>query len=233
MVNSGRARPIINTGSKQGITTPPGDTAYNVSKAAIKMLTEGLQHTLRNIAGCQVSAYLLVPGSTFTGMTRRAPDRKAGGRVDARAGDRFHAGAAWPRAISTSSAPTTRSPAQVDNARMTWAMAGPDPEPPAAVALAPRLRTRVRRIPGQGEPAVGDAHSLLPCAAGDRDGEAGENQLGARDPGSALQAVRDDDANGVRIVTFGCRLNAYESEQVRAQAAADGSPTPWCSTPVR
>ena len=42
------------------------------------------------------------------------------------------------------------------------------------------------------------------------------------DPGSARQAVRDDDANGVRVVTFGCRLNAYESEQVRAQAAADG-----------
>src|SRR3712207_8378891 len=25
---------IVNTGSKQGITLPPGDTAYNVSKAA-------------------------------------------------------------------------------------------------------------------------------------------------------------------------------------------------------
>ena len=27
---------IINTGSKQGITTPPGDPAYNVSKAGVK-----------------------------------------------------------------------------------------------------------------------------------------------------------------------------------------------------
>ena len=25
---------VVNTGSKQGITLPPGDTAYNVSKAA-------------------------------------------------------------------------------------------------------------------------------------------------------------------------------------------------------
>ena len=33
---------IVNTGSKQGITAPPGDTAYNVSKAAIKTLTEGV-----------------------------------------------------------------------------------------------------------------------------------------------------------------------------------------------
>ena len=33
---------IVNTGSKQGITLPPGDTAYNVSKAALKALTEGM-----------------------------------------------------------------------------------------------------------------------------------------------------------------------------------------------
>jgi NAD(P)-dependent dehydrogenase (short-subunit alcohol dehydrogenase family) len=39
---------VINTGSKQGITQPPGDTAYNVSKSAVKALTEGLAHTLRN-----------------------------------------------------------------------------------------------------------------------------------------------------------------------------------------
>jgi NAD(P)-dependent dehydrogenase (short-subunit alcohol dehydrogenase family) len=62
---------IINTGSKQGITTPPGDTAYNVSKAAVKALTEGLAHTLRNTPGCKVSARLLIPGFVFTGMTRR------------------------------------------------------------------------------------------------------------------------------------------------------------------
>src|SRR5262249_35209458 len=37
-----RKRPglIINTGSKQGITTPPGDPAYNVSKAGVKAFTE-------------------------------------------------------------------------------------------------------------------------------------------------------------------------------------------------
>jgi NAD(P)-dependent dehydrogenase (short-subunit alcohol dehydrogenase family) len=61
---------IVSTGSKQGITCPPGDTAYNVSKAGVKILTEGLAHALRNVDGCQVSAHLLVPGSTFTGMTR-------------------------------------------------------------------------------------------------------------------------------------------------------------------
>lgn len=61
---------IVNTGSKQGITCPPGDTAYNVSKAGIKIATEALAHELRNIEGCQLSAHLLIPGFTFTGFTR-------------------------------------------------------------------------------------------------------------------------------------------------------------------
>ena len=36
---------VVNTGSKQGITHPPGDTAYNVSKAGVKTLTEALAHS--------------------------------------------------------------------------------------------------------------------------------------------------------------------------------------------
>jgi len=76
MAESGRPGLVINTGSKQGITTPPGDTAYNVSKAGIKALTEGLAHTLRNTDGCQVSAHLLIPGFTFTGMMRRRMPQK-------------------------------------------------------------------------------------------------------------------------------------------------------------
>jgi len=64
-----RAAPavIVNTGSKQGITNPPGNTAYNVTKAALKHYTEGLQHELRNLDDCQVTAHLLVPGWTTTG----------------------------------------------------------------------------------------------------------------------------------------------------------------------
>jgi NAD(P)-dependent dehydrogenase (short-subunit alcohol dehydrogenase family) len=59
---------IVNTGSKQGITNPPGNPAYNVSKAGVKAVTESLAHALRSIDGCQVSAHLLVPGFTYTGM---------------------------------------------------------------------------------------------------------------------------------------------------------------------
>jgi len=61
---------IVNTGSKQGITCPPGETAYNVSKAGVKVVTEALSHELRNIEGCATTAHLLVPGFTFTGLTK-------------------------------------------------------------------------------------------------------------------------------------------------------------------
>ncbi|MET3759891.1 SDR family NAD(P)-dependent oxidoreductase [Sphingomonas sp. UYEF23] len=70
MLDHGGPALVINTGSKQGITQPPGNTAYNVSKAGVKALTEGLAHTLRTRCGDRVSAHLLVPGFTFTGMTR-------------------------------------------------------------------------------------------------------------------------------------------------------------------
>jgi NAD(P)-dependent dehydrogenase (short-subunit alcohol dehydrogenase family) len=70
---------IICTGSKQGITCPPGNTAYNVSKAGVKVLAEALAHGLRNEEGARISAHLLIPGSTFTGMTR-------GGRTEKPAG---------------------------------------------------------------------------------------------------------------------------------------------------
>jgi NAD(P)-dependent dehydrogenase (short-subunit alcohol dehydrogenase family) len=70
---------IVNTGSKQGITCPPGDTAYNVSKAGVKVLTEALAHSLRNEEGARISAHLLIPGSTFTGMTSRGRSEKPAG----------------------------------------------------------------------------------------------------------------------------------------------------------
>ncbi|EJJ30450.1 SDR family NAD(P)-dependent oxidoreductase [Rhizobium sp. CF142] len=61
---------IINTGSKQGITTPPGNPAYNVSKAGVKVFTEALEHELRNTEGAGISAHLLIPGFVFTGLTK-------------------------------------------------------------------------------------------------------------------------------------------------------------------
>jgi NAD(P)-dependent dehydrogenase (short-subunit alcohol dehydrogenase family) len=70
MITRGRPGLVINTGSKQGITTPPGDTAYNITKAGVKVLTEALAHELRNTPGCAITAHLLIPGFVLTGLTR-------------------------------------------------------------------------------------------------------------------------------------------------------------------
>ncbi|MQT14336.1 SDR family NAD(P)-dependent oxidoreductase [Segnochrobactrum spirostomi] len=79
MIASGAPGLVINTGSKQGITTPPGDPAYNVSKAGVKAFTEALQHELRNTAGAAVSAHLLIPGFVFTALTARGRLEKPDG----------------------------------------------------------------------------------------------------------------------------------------------------------
>ena len=73
MLAQGTACAIVNTGSKQGITNPPGNLIYNVTKAAVKTYTEGLQHELRNTPGCRVSAHLLIPGWTTTGKRDHQP----------------------------------------------------------------------------------------------------------------------------------------------------------------
>ncbi|HEY3678482.1 MAG TPA: SDR family NAD(P)-dependent oxidoreductase [Bradyrhizobium sp.] len=79
MVKRGRPGLIINTGSKQGITTPPGNPAYNVSKAGVKALTEALQHELRNTEGNRITAHLMIPGHVFTGLTSRGRAEKPEG----------------------------------------------------------------------------------------------------------------------------------------------------------
>jgi hypothetical protein len=79
MIARGRPGLVINTGSKQGITTPPGDPAYNVSKAGLKAFTEALQHELRNTPGCRISAHLLIPGFVFTELTAQGRTEKPAG----------------------------------------------------------------------------------------------------------------------------------------------------------
>lgn len=70
MIGRGKAGLVINTGSKQGITTPPGDPAYNISKAGVKVFTEALAHELRNTAGAErLTAHLLIPGFVWTPLT--------------------------------------------------------------------------------------------------------------------------------------------------------------------
>ena len=69
MLARGQDGMIICTGSKQGITTPPGNPAYNVAKAGVKVFAEALEHDLRGREGARISAHLLIPGFVFTGLT--------------------------------------------------------------------------------------------------------------------------------------------------------------------
>lgn len=75
MLAAARPAAVVNTGSKQGITTPPGNPAYNVSKAGVKVVTEQLAHELRE-AGAPISAHLFVPGFVFTPLTRGDREEK-------------------------------------------------------------------------------------------------------------------------------------------------------------
>ena len=68
MLAHGEPGVVINTGSKQGITRPPGNYAYNLSKAGVLAYTESLAHAFRNEEGCRLSAHLLVPGFVYTPM---------------------------------------------------------------------------------------------------------------------------------------------------------------------
>jgi NAD(P)-dependent dehydrogenase (short-subunit alcohol dehydrogenase family) len=120
MADSGEPGLVINTGSKQGITQPPGDTAYNVSKSAVKALSEGLAHTLRNRSGCRVTAHLLIPGFTYTGMVaQRIPERPPGAWTPEQVVDRLFEGiAADEFYILCQDNETTR---EQDHKRILWA----------------------------------------------------------------------------------------------------------------
>ncbi|CAN7395900.1 SDR family NAD(P)-dependent oxidoreductase [Bosea sp. LjRoot9] len=121
MIAGGAPSLIINTGSKQGITTPPGDPAYNVSKAGVKAFTEALQHELRGTAGCKVSAHLLIPGFVYTPLTAK-------GRLEQPAGawtpeqtvdfmlERLGAGDFYILC------PDNETPRALDEKRMAWAI---------------------------------------------------------------------------------------------------------------
>ncbi len=67
MTEANRPAVVINTGSKQGFTNPPGNAGYNTSKAAVKTMSEMLVHELR-IAEAPISVHLFVPGFTYTNM---------------------------------------------------------------------------------------------------------------------------------------------------------------------
>ncbi|EPQ54803.1 NAD P-binding protein [Gloeophyllum trabeum ATCC 11539] len=76
MIHQENQSVIINTGSKQGITNPPGNASYNASKAAVKSLTEGLAWELRERPATNLTAHLFIPGWTYTALGGASPDKE-------------------------------------------------------------------------------------------------------------------------------------------------------------
>jgi len=73
MLLAARPAVIVNTGSKQGLTNPPGNPAYNTSKAAVNAYSQNLARDLRERSGSLVTAHLLIPGWTTTGDAEHRP----------------------------------------------------------------------------------------------------------------------------------------------------------------
>ena len=118
MIARGRPGAIINTGSKQGITTPPGNPAYNVSKAGLKAFTEALAHELRNTEGCSITAHLLIPGFVFTGITGLAQKPPSAWTAD-QTSDFFIE--SMNRGDFYILCPDNDVPRELDEKRMAWA----------------------------------------------------------------------------------------------------------------
>lgn len=92
---------IVITGSKQGITNPPGTSpAYNASKAAVRALAEQLAYDLSKEDKAnqpKTSVHLLVPGWTFTGLSGNDPIKQHGEDLDQR--PKKPEGAWWPEQV--------------------------------------------------------------------------------------------------------------------------------------
>ncbi|MEO1029029.1 MAG: SDR family NAD(P)-dependent oxidoreductase [Pseudomonadota bacterium] len=121
MLDHGEPGAVINTGSKQGITRPPGNIAYNISKAGVLAYTESLAHAFRGIEGCALSAHLLVPGFVYTGMVSRFLPEKPPGAATSEETVDYMIGAleAGDFYIICPDNETTR---QIDEKRMEWTM---------------------------------------------------------------------------------------------------------------
>jgi len=141
MKASGEPGIIVNTGSKQGITMPPGNLSYNMSKAALKCYTEGLEHDLRSEEGSKLRSCLLVPGWVNTSIALKAARSKASEKDEAFDQDAvfFHedkpADGAWmpkqvvdfmvaemDKGLFYIMCPDNSVDRKTDNLRMTWTM---------------------------------------------------------------------------------------------------------------
>ncbi|KAI0275930.1 NAD-P-binding protein [Russula aff. rugulosa BPL654] len=126
MIHQENQSVIINTGSKQGITNPPGNAAYNASKAAVKSLTESLSHELRSRPqAANVTAHLFIPGMTWTGMTAGEGDQDSLEEKPARAWTALETVQFMLERVRTGDfyivVPDNETRKEVDQLRILWA----------------------------------------------------------------------------------------------------------------
>jgi NAD(P)-dependent dehydrogenase (short-subunit alcohol dehydrogenase family) len=114
MLKANRRSVIVNTGSKQGLTNPPGNPAYNTSKAAVNAYTQNLARDLREREGGQVSAHLLIPGWTTTGEA----EHRAGAWLPEQVVD--YMAAAIGRDEFFILCPDDETPNETDHKRILW-----------------------------------------------------------------------------------------------------------------
>ena len=114
MLQATKSSVIVNTGSKQGLTNPPGNPAYNTSKAAVNAYTQNLARDLREREGSTVSAHLLIPGWTTTG----AAEHRSGAWLPEQVVDYMEA--AIGRDEFFILCPDEETPNAVDHKRILW-----------------------------------------------------------------------------------------------------------------
>lgn len=121
LLEQGEPAAVINTGSKQGITNPPGGYAYNLSKAGVVNYTQSVAYALRQIEDCQVTAHLLVPGFTYSNMIAQfLPEKPDGAWTSAQVIDFLLA--SLDRGDFYVICPDNDTPRELDNRRMQWNM---------------------------------------------------------------------------------------------------------------
>jgi short-subunit dehydrogenase len=119
--NEGEQKAIIVTGSKQGITNPPGNPVYNASKSAVKTIAEHLSFDLAK-SSPRTSVHLLVPGWTFTGLTaaRGVTEKPAGAWAPEQVADYLYQKMSEGKFYAI--CPDNDVDWETDRKRMTWTM---------------------------------------------------------------------------------------------------------------
>ena len=106
---------VVNTGSKQGITNPPGNTVYNITKSALKTYTEGL--------GARAAQYGGLPGQRPSPGAGLDDDRQARAqtrRLAAGPGDRRAGGERLERGDFYIICPDDDVTPEMDRKRILW-----------------------------------------------------------------------------------------------------------------